>query len=70
MNARRPIILGIFMLVQFRDGLPEKSRVEISCGQTITENTILEADLACPPGTEYAIVIGASNINLDLGGHT
>ncbi len=41
----------------------------ISCGQTITEDTILDADLACPPDTEYAIVIGASNITLDLGGH-
>jgi hypothetical protein len=49
--------------------VPTDSKPEISCGQTITEDTKLDKDLACPPGTESAIVIGASNITLDLGGH-
>lgn len=46
------------------------SQTEISCGDTITENTILDQDLACPPGTLFAVNIGGSNITLDLGGHT
>jgi parallel beta-helix repeat protein len=41
----------------------------VVCGQTITENVILDKDLECPPDTESAIIIGASNIMLDLGGH-
>jgi hypothetical protein len=41
----------------------------IVCGQTLTADTTLDADLACPPGTERGLIIGASNITLDLGGH-
>jgi parallel beta-helix repeat protein len=38
------------------------------CGQTITSNTTLTADLGpCP---NFGLIIGASNITLDLGGHT
>jgi len=70
MKAGNRFFLGLFMLVQLGVGFPAESRAEISCGQTITEDTILDADLACPPDTEYAIIIGASNITLDLGGHT
>ena len=39
------------------------------CGQTITKDFTLTEDFECPPGTPYAIRIGASNITLDLGGH-
>lgn len=42
----------------------------IVCGQIITENTLLATDLSCPPGNVQALVIGAPNILLDLGGHT
>ena len=45
------------------------SRV-VACGETITEDTRLGADLVCPQGSPLAITIGASNITLDLGGHT
>ncbi len=40
----------------------------LACGQTITQSTVLENDLAgC---TNNGIVIGADNITLDLNGHT
>lgn len=42
---------------------------QLSCGQTITTDTVLTQNLACPAGTDSAIIIGASNITLDLGGH-
>jgi len=45
------------------------SRV-VACGETITEDTRLGADLVCPQGSPPAITIGAPNITLDLGGHT
>lgn len=70
MKAGRRLLLGVFVLARFVVGLPAESRAEITCGQTIMEDTVLEADLACPPDTDYAIIIGASNITLDLGGHT
>lgn len=47
----------------------KESTSEIVCGQIITENTTLVEDLECPPGTPFAIIIGAPNITLDLGGH-
>jgi hypothetical protein len=69
MKAIYRSLLILFVLIQFVFTVPSESKPEISCGQTITENTTLDEDLACPPGTESAIVIGASNITLDLGGH-
>jgi len=42
----------------------------IACGETILEDTTLVEDLSCPPDADYAIVIGGSNLTLDLGGHT
>jgi parallel beta-helix repeat protein len=40
----------------------------VSCGEVITTNTKLHADLVDCPGD--GVVIGADNITLDLGGHT
>jgi parallel beta-helix repeat protein len=67
-KGRLPLVLLI--LVQCAFIFPMNSRAEVTCGQTIIENTILTEDLTCPPDAVYAIVIGASNITLDLGGHT
>ncbi len=45
--------------------------VTLSCGQTITQNTVLDADVGpCPNNRGHGIVIGADNITLDLNGHT
>lgn len=70
MKARVPFVFCLFMLAQLATRSPAASGSEITCGQTITESTILESDLTCPAGTLYALIIGASNITLDLGGHT
>jgi parallel beta-helix repeat protein len=40
----------------------------VSCGQVITQNTVLDADVGPCPGT--GLVIGAADITLDLNGHT
>jgi parallel beta-helix repeat protein len=45
------------------------AQARVTCGQVITQDTKLDADLDCSePGT--ILTIGASNITLDLGGHT
>ncbi len=41
----------------------------VSCGQTITQSTVLEADVGPCPAGAHGIVIGADNITLDLNGH-
>lgn len=42
------------------------------CGQIVTTDAILGADLSCPSGApeSAAVKAGASNITIDLGGHT
>lgn len=40
------------------------------CGQTIVEDITVTEDVLCSSGAPYAIVIGASNVVFDLGGHT
>jgi hypothetical protein len=62
-------LLILFILVQFVLIFPAESKADITCGQTITEDTILTENLVCPPGTDYSLIIGAPNITLDLGGH-
>ena len=45
-----------------------KPKPNVTCGQVITQNTHVKNDLTDCPGD--GLVIGASNIKLDLGGHT
>lgn len=40
----------------------------LACGQTITQNTVLDNDLG--PCFNHGVVIGADGITLDLNGHT
>lgn len=45
--------------------------VTLACGATITQNTVLDADVGpCPFGGLYGIKVDADNITLDLNGHT
>jgi len=43
---------------------------EAAEGFIITEDTTLVEDIEVPPGAQFAIKINASNVTLDLGGHT
>ncbi len=47
---------------------PAAASSEPTCGSTLTTDTVLTSDLNCPAGD--GLVIGASGITLDLGGHT
>ena len=72
MKTEGRLFAGLAILVVLVAGASAASKPEIICGQTITEDTVLTEDLYCPPapGNPPAIIIGASNITLDLGGHT
>jgi parallel beta-helix repeat protein len=39
-----------------------------ACGSTVTTNLTLTADLSCPSGD--GLIVGATGITIDLGGHT
>ncbi|RSN11752.1 hypothetical protein DMB42_14405 [Nonomuraea sp. WAC 01424] len=43
------------------------STLAVACGDVLTTNTTLTADLTCPGD---ALTIGADNVDLDLNGHT
>lgn len=47
---------------------PLAAHANVHCGQTITASMTLNHHLSCPAGN--GIVINASNVVLDLGGHT
>lgn len=70
MKAGVLFAVSLFLLAQIAPRPLLGSRTDIICGETISKDTILEADLLCPEGTMFAIIIGASNITLDLGGYT
>ena len=47
---------------------PTAAQAAVACGQTITSSVTLDHHLNCPAGN--GIFIGASNVVLDLGGHS
>lgn len=67
MRHRRLLGVGIFLLgLTVQTGVARAAHV--NCGHVITTDTTLDADVGPCPGD--GIVIGASNITLDLGGHS
>ena len=60
--SRITSVLAIFLFLSA--GAVAGSGPEIACGDTITADTTLAQDLVCPPGTAYALIIGASNLTL------
>jgi parallel beta-helix repeat protein len=69
-SARRTIRIAILAAVfgVFLAGTGQASAATVVCGQVITQNTKVDNDLTNCPGD--GLVIGASNIKLDLKGHT
>jgi parallel beta-helix repeat protein len=63
------LLLSLFILLQSAAAWAAGSQPHVNCGDILTEDTVLDADLTCPQDT-IAIHFGASNITLDLGGHT
>lgn len=49
--------------------MPTVTRDDITCGQIILADTTLKSDLSCPREIQQAIIIRASDVTLDLGGH-
>jgi parallel beta-helix repeat protein len=66
------LVVGVFAAVLVgsatSDGAAAAPDSSLSCGQTITTNTVLGHDLVNCDGP--GLVIGADGITLDLGGHT
>ena len=48
---------------------PTITRDDITCGQVILADTTLMSDLSCPREIQQAIIVRASDVILDLGGH-
>src|SRR6266566_8734906 len=61
-------VLAAAAAVLFAVGASPALAQNVTCGQVITHNTHVKNDLLNCPGD--GLVIGASNIRLDLGGHT
>lgn len=61
-------VLGAAVTVFSTIGVGQAFATAVVCGQVITQSTHVSNDLTNCPGD--GLVIGASNIKLDLGGHT
>jgi large repetitive protein len=59
--ARALILLALLLIPALLTG-------QVNCGDTVGQNTVLTADLVCPPG--FGLVAGADGITIDLGGKT
>lgn len=62
------LLLGVSLVAPAGAAPPPQAAARVTCGQTITKNTTLVADVG--PCAGNGIVIGADNITLNLNGHT
>jgi Periplasmic copper-binding protein (NosD) len=69
--SRRLSLLAFAATVLALAAAVPASAATVTCGQTLTQSTSLDADLSCPDSgaTEPALRIGKSGITLDLNGH-
>ncbi|MEV8637736.1 right-handed parallel beta-helix repeat-containing protein [Streptosporangium sp. NPDC051023] len=65
-KAVRAIVAAALVLAGLGTASPA-SAAEVKCGDVVTSNVTLTADLTCP-GT--ALTVGADNVVIDLAGHT
>jgi parallel beta-helix repeat protein len=71
MGWRRLMVLGLTLTGIWGAAASPASAQPVTCGQVITQDTTLDADLDCyGTGVQAALFIGADGITLDLGGHT
>jgi Periplasmic copper-binding protein (NosD) len=71
LSWRRPIALGLSLMGIWSAAASPASAQPLTCGQVITQDTTLDADLNCfGTGVRAALFIGADGITLDLAGHT
>ena len=71
MGWRRLMALGLSLMGIWGAAASPASAQPVTCGQVITQDTTLDADLDCyGTGVQAALFIGADGITLDLGGHT
>lgn len=61
-------LLGVLVAVGMPSAAHATRPVVLNCGSVITENTVLAADIG--PCNIDAVIVGASNITLNLNGHT
>ncbi len=68
----RKLLVGLVAVAALGvTGLSGVARAAVACGDTITQNTVLDADVGpCPFGGGWGIKVGADNVTLDLNGHT
>jgi hypothetical protein len=65
------MVLGLSLMAIWGAAASPASAQPVTCGQVITQDTRLDADLDCfGTGVQAALLIGADGITLDLGGHT
>jgi parallel beta-helix repeat protein len=67
--SQRSVVIAVLAVgIALAPGADTASAGHLTCGQTITQNTVLDEDLLCE--STDGLVIGAPKITLSLAGHT
>ena len=62
-------LLAAALAVALAISVQSAAAAQPTCGQTVTEDTWLEADLDCSGGGTHGLVVGAHGITIDLHGY-
>jgi hypothetical protein len=65
----RPFFVTTIVVLALCPLVSPANAAHVQCGDTITTNTTLDSDVACPNGSEYGLRIGADNVLLKLNGY-
>ena len=63
----KKLILALALIIFSFGFIPTVKAAHVSCGTTLTTNTVLDSDLSCP---STALTIGTDNIELNCAGFT
>jgi hypothetical protein len=66
----RVTVLGAILGLALAASVSTASAATLNCGDTVTQNTVLDTDVVCSDPAAVGVVIGADNITLSLNRHT
>ena len=72
MRARAGLVGILVAAGLLAPGGAQAAPVTLSCGQVVTQDVVLAANVNCDPGTSFGpgLVVGADGITIDLNGHS
>ncbi len=70
MRARAGLVGILVAAGLLAPGGAQAAPVTLTCGQVVTQDVVLAADVSCGPSNSPGLVVGADGITIDLNGHS